>query len=123
MHVEAFTNRTFFLARGAAFAPGDAAYSLGDELELCYAVERPDLAGLSPEDVAQAIFGELNPGDSEKPHAQGAFPSLSIGDVVSCRDGSAAWSLAVELEGFSPVDPPVFASEPEHAVHCRKAGS
>ena len=114
MHVEAFTNRTFgSRLRG---------YALGDELELCYAAERPDLAELSREDMAQTIFGELNPGDFEKPHSL-LFPSLSIGDVISCRDGSAAWSLAVEFEGFSPVlPPPIFASEPEHAVYRRKVG-
>ena len=123
MYVEAFTNRTFLRARGASFAPGDAAYAPGDELELCYAAQRPDLAGLPPEDAARAVFGTLNPTDHEKPHGL-AFPSLSVGDVVSCRDeaGPAAWSLAVEAEGFFPVEPPVFASADEHARYRRKLG-
>lgn len=122
MYVEAFTNRTFFFARIADFFPGDKSYAPGDELELCYVAERPDLVGLSPEDVAQSVYGILNPTDREEPHSL-LFPSLSIGDVVSCRDGSAEWSLAVELEGFSPVDPPVFASPAEHAAYRRKVGS
>lgn len=121
MRVEAFTNRTFFLTRGAYFAPGEAAYAPGDELELCYAAERPDLAGLSPEGVAQSVYGILNPTDHEEPHSL-AFPSLSMGDVVSCRDGDRAWSLSVELVGFREVSPPVFASDEEHAAYRRKVG-
>lgn len=123
MYVEAFTNRTFLRARGASFAPGDTAYAPGDELELCYAAERPDLAGLSPEDVAQSVYATLNPTDREEPHSL-AFPSLSMGDVVSCRDGAGAeWSLAVELVGFREVAPPVFASDDEHVTYRRKAGN
>ena len=121
MYVEAFTNHTFFRGRIARFSPGDAAYAPGDELELCYAAERPDLAGLAPEDVAQAVYGTLNPRHSGEAHSL-AFPSLSMGDVISCRTGTGEWSLAVELMGFAPVSPVLFASPTEHAVYRRKVG-
>ncbi len=122
MYVEAFVNRTFFPTRIQRFAPGDAAYEAGDELELCYAAERPDLAGVRPEDLAQTIYGELNPSDSEEPDSREAFPSLSMGDVVSYRRGDVEGSLSVELVGFAPVEPPVFASESERDAYRRKAG-
>lgn len=116
VYVEAFTNRTFHSTRLAGFAPGDAGYAPGDVLELCYAMERPDLpAGLPYEDAAQIIFQDLN--DDGYPHPHKSFPSLSIGDVVSYRDGSVAGSLSVELTGFAPVDPPVFASAAEHSAY------
>ena len=121
MYVEAFTNRTFLLARGSRFAPGDPSYAPGDELELCYAAERPDLADLAPEEVAQAVYGTLNPTDREEPQGL-AFPSLSMGDVGSCRDGDSEWSLAVELMGFAQVSPPVFAPPDEHARYRLKLG-
>lgn len=126
MYVEAFTNRTRFQERRVPVPGGDPpAYRPGDELELCYAAERPDLAGLAPEDAAQTVYGHLNPADTEKlrPYHQ-AFPSLSMGDVVSCRgrDGSVEWSLSVEWEGFAPVSPPVFASEAHRADYRLKVG-
>ena len=119
MYVEAFTNRTYPSERLAGFLPGDAAYAPGDELELCYAARRPDLAGVGPEEIAQEIFEELNRDGRPNP----SFPALSVGDVVSCRDGDVAGSLTVELMGFAPVEPPVFAPEPEHAVYRRKVGN
>ncbi len=108
-----------FSTRLSHFAPGDAAYVPGDELELCYAAHRPDLASAAPEDLAQTIYGELNPGDSDRPHSL-LFPSLSVGDVVSYRDADREGSLSVELVGFSPIDPPVFAFADAVAAYRRK---
>lgn len=53
MYVEAFVNRTFPSTRLARFVPGDAAYAAGGGLELRYAAERPDPAGVPPGDAAQ----------------------------------------------------------------------
>lgn len=78
-------------------------------MELCYGVERLDLADLPIEDAAQLIFQELN--HDRRPNVE-HFPSLSIGDVVSYRKGTRVGSLAVEFEGFSIV-PPILASDSE----------
>lgn len=121
MYVEAFTNRTFLSESLATFAPDGAGYSLGDELELCYATERPDLpAGLSYEDAAQSVFQDLN--DDAYPYPHPSFPSLSIGDVISYRDGEASGSFSVELLGFAPIEPAVFASTEEIETYLQKTG-
>ena len=122
VYVEAFTNRTFFSERLVGFLPGDATYVPGDVLELCYAMERPDLPGGLPyEGAAHIVFQDLN--DDDYPHPHPSFPSLSIGDVISYRDGAVAGSLSVETLGFAPVDPPVFATAAEHAAYRRRVGS
>ncbi len=74
MYVEAFTNKNH--------RSREEGYSLRDELELCYAAWRPDLAGTALGDAAERVFEDLNADDRGNIHA---FPSLSVGDVVSLR--------------------------------------
>ena len=109
MRVEAFTTR-----RLSSLYEG---YRPGDPLELCYEADRPDLEGLEPEDAAQAVFGELNHDDRLNP----AFPSLSVGDVVSYRTRSGeAGALAIGVFGFRAVWPHPTATDRDRAVYRRK---
>lgn len=72
LYVEAFTNLNPRARRDG--------YAFGDELQLCYAAWRQDLAGLSDEEALERVFEDLN--DDDRPNLN-AFPSLSDGDVVS----------------------------------------
>lgn len=106
MYVEAFTNMTPE-ARRRGHRPAD-------DLRLCYAAFRGDLAHLPLREAAERLFGDLNRDD--RPGAR-AFPSLSVGDLVSLRplDTGQAGDLSLAVD---PVDtrsvPARWASPHEH---------
>lgn len=92
-------------------------YRPGDPLELSYEADRPDLDGAEPEDVAEALFGELN--DEQRPNP--AFPSLSVGGVVRYRTGSGeAGTLAVEPMGWRRVAPVPAPTHEDREAYRRK---
>jgi hypothetical protein len=109
LFAEAFTNLDPE-ARLRGRAPGDA-------LELCYAAWRGDLLGASGEEALETIFADLN--RDARPNER-AFPSLSVGDVVSIhtfaldRQQHTSSSYAVAPVGFAPLADPVQATRSEH---------
>lgn len=94
MYVEAFTNS-------------------GDNLRLCYAAWRPDLAAADPVEACEKIYSELN--EPARP-GHDVFPSLSAGDVLSVTTPGnlAPASYAVEPTGFARLGRPVQASAAQY---------
>ena len=105
MYVEAFTNKNR--------RSREEGYSFGDDLELCYAAWRPDLADTALAEAGERVFEDLNADDGGNIHA---FSSLSVGDVISLRTvrGLRGGSFAVKPAGLQAQLYEVWASAAEH---------